>query len=63
MDAATETITQTSPMDVLLQSYIETLTFKEKKSYLIAQSHLGSSFQLDKSTGFVEWKKSLPSSL
>ena len=59
MDTAISSITKTSPLDVLLQAYIETLTFKEKKSYLIAQSHLGSSFQLEKSTGFVEWKKNL----
>jgi hypothetical protein len=59
MDTAISSITQTSPLDVLLQAYIETLNYKEKKSYLIAKSHLGSSFQLEKSTGFVEWKKNL----
>ena len=53
-------ITQSSTKEVLLQAYVKTLDHKEMKSYLIAKDHLGSSFQLDKSTGFVEWVKELP---
>ena len=40
-----------------LALYIQTLTPKEYKAYLIAQSHLGMSFDLCKSRGFIEWKK------
>lgn len=37
--------------------YIETLSEKEFKSYIIAKSHLGSSFSLEKSVGYLKWKK------
>lgn len=37
--------------------YIETLSEKELKSYTIAKSHLGSSFSLEKSVGYLKWKK------
>lgn len=40
-----------------LEMYIQTLTPKEYKAYLIAQSHLGMSFDLRKSRGFIEWQK------
>ena len=39
------------------REYIESLTMKEKKAYYIAKTHLGSSFDLIKSNGFIEWKK------
>ena len=43
--------------------YIESLNPKEKKAYEIAKSHLGSTFNLIKSNGFIQWKKSIsPSS-
>jgi len=41
----------------LAELYIETLSEKEMKSYDIAKSHLGSSFSLEKSVGFLKWKK------
>lgn len=40
------------------KEYIESLNVKEKKAYHIAKTHLGSSFDLIKSNGFIEWKKS-----
>lgn len=40
-----------------LEQYIESFTAKEKQAYLIAKSHLGSSFSLYKSVGFLQWKK------
>jgi len=40
----------------LTEQYLKTLSEKEMKSYLIAKSHLGTSFQLDKSVGFLKWK-------
>jgi hypothetical protein len=41
----------------LQQKYLESLTPKEYKGYEIAKSHLGLSFQLEKSIGYLEWKK------
>lgn len=40
----------------LTELYIESLSPKEKKSYLIARDHLGTSFSLEKSVGFLAWK-------
>ena len=37
-----------------LNKYIESLSEKELKAYHIAKSHLGSSFSLEKSKGFIE---------
>jgi hypothetical protein len=44
-------------IEVLNVQYLETLNEKEKKAYYIAKSHLGSSFQLEKSNTFLQWKK------
>lgn len=41
----------------LLEKYLKTLNPKEKKAYEIAKSHLGCSFDLAKSNGFLQWKK------
>ena len=37
------------------KKYIETLSQKEMKSYEIAKDHLGMSFQLDRSVGYLAW--------
>ena len=50
----------TISVELLKQQYIESLSKKEKKAYDIAFHHLGSSFTLEKSIGFLEWKKTLP---
>ena len=44
-------------MDPLLEKYIESLSSKEKKAYLIAKDHLATSFDLEKSNGFLSWVK------
>jgi hypothetical protein len=44
-------------MEPLLQEYLASLNEKEKKAYEIARDHLGTSFQLEKSNGFLKWKK------
>jgi hypothetical protein len=41
----------------LLDQYLITLSDKERKSYEIAREHLGMSFQLDKSVGYLKWLK------
>jgi hypothetical protein len=41
----------------MINSYIESLSPKEKKSYIIAKNHLGDSFSLEKSVGFIQFRK------
>ena len=45
------------PEQMYLDQYIQTLDEKELKAYHIARDHLGMSFQLDKSNGYLNWKK------
>jgi hypothetical protein len=47
----------------LCELFIESLSEKELKAYLIAKDHLGSSFQLEKSVGFLQWKKNFVTSM
>ena len=44
-------------VEKLQQEYLKSLSEKEKKSYEIAKDHLGMSFQLDKSVGYLKWLK------
>ena len=44
-------------LEVLTQEYIATFDKKHKIAYEIAKSHLGMSYQVEKSNGFLEWKK------
>ncbi len=46
-----------SQINVLVEKYIESLNPKEYKAYLIAKSHLGTSFNIEKSVGFLQWLK------
>jgi hypothetical protein len=39
-----------------IYDYISQLDEYQKKAYLIAYNHLGSSFNIYKSNGFKEWK-------
>ena len=39
----------------IIDQYLKSLSEKEMKGYLIAKSHLGMSFSVEKSTGFLEW--------
>ena len=48
-------------MEQIEKKYIETFNEKEKIAYEIAKK-LGSSFQIEKSVGFLEWKSQLPHS-
>ena len=40
-----------------LDTYVKTFDEKELKAYNIAVEHLGMSFQLEKSIGYLTWKK------
>jgi hypothetical protein len=46
----------------LQDQYLESLCEKDRKGYEIARSHLGMSFQLEKSLGFLEYKKTMEQS-
>jgi hypothetical protein len=48
-----------SPLE---KEYLTTLSEKEKHAYAIAKDHLGSSFDLSKSNGFLQWKATKESS-
>jgi hypothetical protein len=37
--------------------YVKGMSEKELKAYYIAKEHLGDSFQLEKSIGFLDWLK------
>ena len=39
------------------EAYLKSLSEKERKGYEIAKSHLEMSFDLEKSIGYLEWKK------
>jgi hypothetical protein len=57
MNTATNVNPCNENIEVLIAQYLESLNEKEKKAYSIAKSHLGSSFQLEKSNTFIQWKK------
>ena len=44
-------------LEALTQEYIATFDEKHKIAHEIAISHLGMSYQVEKSNGFLEWKK------
>jgi len=39
----------------LTEQYLKTLSEKERQAYEIAKDHLGSSFELEKSVGYLKW--------
>jgi hypothetical protein len=41
-----------------IESYLNSLNELEKKTLDIAKSHLGTSFNIKKSVGFIQWKQS-----
>lgn len=43
----------------LIINYLKQLDKIERQSYTIGKVHLGSSFNVVKSNGFIDWKKSL----
>jgi hypothetical protein len=46
--------------ETLYTLYIAQMNSIEKKAFEIAKEHLGSSFNIDRSIGFIEWKKNHP---
>jgi hypothetical protein len=48
--------TGTNATLVLIDEYIQTLTPFERKGLAIAKDHLGPSFDMKRSSGFLRWK-------
>jgi hypothetical protein len=46
-----------SELDLLVLEYIESLSQDEKIAMNIAKQHLETSFCIEKSNGFINWKK------
>ena len=42
---------------LIIERYLKSLGEKERKAYHIAKDHLGSSFSVEKSIGFLAWLK------
>lgn len=40
-----------------IQAYVASLSKKDATAYIIAKSQLGSTFSIEKSNGFLTWKK------
>jgi hypothetical protein len=51
------TATLSATMEKKMEDYVATLSPKERKGYEIARSHLETSFDLEKSNGFIQWCK------
>jgi hypothetical protein len=47
----------TTNVNVCVEEYIQQLTPLQVKALNIAKSHLGTSFNIFKSNGYIEWKK------
>ena len=48
---------QSISTDPEIEMYIQSLDEMEAKTFEIARSHLGTSFNIKKSIGFIQWKK------
>lgn len=44
-------------MDKLIEQYLKSLNEQELLILNLAKQHLGTSFDIEKSIGFIEWKK------
>jgi hypothetical protein len=52
-------IVKAPPTDKIIAMYLENMKESEKQAYLIAENHLESSFDLEKSIGFIKFKTTL----
>lgn len=54
--------TNTTMSNKEIESYLNSLDALEKKTLDIAKSHLGTSFNIRKSIGFINWKQRISES-
>jgi len=53
-----EEVQEPNPLkEELHMLYISKMTIQERKAYEIAKEHLETSFNIEKSIGFLKWKK------
>ena len=52
-----ESIKRQEPIKELHMLYISQMSVQERKAYEIAKEHLETSFNIEKSIGFIKWKK------
>ena len=57
MDLPPQFSTYPEEIQQSVQQYLFQLTPIQKKAYLIAKEHLGSSFNIVKSNGYIHWLK------
>jgi hypothetical protein len=57
MENITNTPLSSTDETTYQQTFIDQLSTKERRAYEIAKSHLGMSFQLEKSVAYLKWKK------
>jgi len=48
---------QSEQSEQSLKEYVDQFNDVDKKAYIIAKEFLGSSFELEKSAGFIHWKR------
>lgn len=53
-----DNIQETIKLNKLVERYLNSLSDQERKTMEIAKSHLGTSFNIKKSVGFLKWKSS-----
>ena len=41
----------------LIQQYLDQMNEQERKAYIIAKDHLGTSFNVARSNGYIAWLK------
>jgi hypothetical protein len=44
-------------LQVSIKNYLNQLDIIEKKAYIIGKQHLGTSFNIVKSNGYINWQK------
>jgi hypothetical protein len=56
-----EEVVQNVPADLreTIKSYFKSMSDMQKKTFLIAKNHLGTSFNIFKSNGFISFEKQL----
>ena len=56
MDDAT-TLSPQMEMELLVKQYLSQMSELERKTHDIAKDHLGPSFHIVKSNGFIQWRQ------
>ena len=60
-DLTNQVISYNEDIQQTILLYLKTFGVVEKKAFVIAKKHLGTSFHILKSTGYQEWKKKFTS--